>query len=146
MTEIAKHTLLITSFVTIMMVVVEYFNVLSSGRWQRLLSQQHRSQHLYAALLGAVPGCLGAFAITAMYSHGIVTLGVLVTTMIATTGDASFVILTVVPRQALLIFAILLLVSVGVGLLIDVFWRHRKNQSSLACKGLRVHNKYSCAI
>ena len=146
MTEIPTHALLITGFVTVMMVVVEYLNVLSSGQWQRRLSQQRWGQHLYAALLGAIPGCLGAFAITTMSSHGIVTLGVLVTTMIATTGDASFVILTVVPRQALLIFAILLLVSVGVGLLIDVFWRHRKNQSSLACKGLRVHNKYSCAI
>ena len=69
MTEIPTHALLITGFVTVMMVVVEYLNVLSSGQWQRRLSQQRWGQHLYAALLGAIPGCLGAFAITTMYSR-----------------------------------------------------------------------------
>jgi hypothetical protein len=44
-------------------------------------------QYLIAAALGAIPGCLGAYAVVALYAHRKVTLGALVATMIATSGD-----------------------------------------------------------
>ena len=97
--EIARTALMITGFVLVMMLLIEYLNILSEGVWQTRLSQHVWGQHLLAAFLGAIPGCLGAFAAVAMYAHGILTIGALVTAMIATSGDEAFIMLAMVPRQ-----------------------------------------------
>ena len=97
--RILKHALMITSFVFAMMLVIEYVNVLSRGSWQQKLTRGRWAQYLLAAFLGATPGCLGAFAVVAMYSHRVLSLGAVVAAMIATSGDEAFVMLAMIPRQ-----------------------------------------------
>ena len=80
MIELVKTALMITGFVLGMMLLIEYLNVLSAGTWQKRLAHHTWGQYLLGAFLGATPGCLGAFAAVAMYSHGVLTLGALVTT------------------------------------------------------------------
>ena len=75
LTSVVRHTLMITAFVGVMMLVIEYVNVLTQGRWQEQLSHRRWGQYLLAAFLGATPGCLGAFAVVAMYSHRNLSLG-----------------------------------------------------------------------
>ena len=89
--KIFLHALMITGFVFIMMLVIEYINVQSKGLWQKNLSKNKWRQYLIAGFLGAIPGCLGAFTMVAMFSHKLVSFGALVTTMIATSGDEAFV-------------------------------------------------------
>lgn len=119
-THILKHALVITGFVSVMMLVIEYLNVLTRGSWQERLTGHRWGQYLLAATLGATPGCLGAFAVVAMYSHGAVTVGAVVTAMIATSGDEAFVMLAVIPKQALVVTGILFVLGIVSGALTDL--------------------------
>ena len=101
MLHVFNHALMITGFVFVMMLVIEYVNVLTSGAWQKGLIRNKWGQYVVAALLGAIPGCLGAFVVVGMYSHQMLTLGAVVAAMIATSGDEAFVMLAMVPQQAI---------------------------------------------
>ena len=63
------RALMITAFVAVMMITVEYISVLTRGTFQDALSRNRWAQYLAAALLGALPGCLGPFTIVARYTH-----------------------------------------------------------------------------
>jgi hypothetical protein len=84
--DILKHGLVITGFVAVMMVVIEYLNVLTWGNWQSRLVKNRYGQYAVAAFLGATPGCLGAFTVVSMYTHGMLTHGALIACMVATMG------------------------------------------------------------
>lgn len=74
MLGILEHALVITGFVFVMMLVVEYVNVLTRGAIQQHLPQQRWSQLLLAAGLGITPGCLGAFVVVTLYAHRALSL------------------------------------------------------------------------
>ncbi len=57
--KILKHALMITSFVFIMMLLIEYINVQTRGKWQDSLKKSRWGQYLLGAVLGVIPGCLG---------------------------------------------------------------------------------------
>ena len=82
---------------------------------------------LLAAGLGVLPGCMGPFAIVTLHTHGIASLGAVVTVMIASTGDAAFYMLAVIPKSALGVSAILFGLAIVGGALTDRFlrWRQR---------------------
>jgi hypothetical protein len=102
---------MITGFVFVIMLVVEYFNVLTSGTFQRTLSGNRWGQYVAGVALGAIPGCLGGFAVASMYSHGIISVGAVIAAMISTTGDESFVMLATFPKKALLITLFLMVLG-----------------------------------
>jgi len=134
------HTLSITGFVFVMMLVIEYVNVFSKGLWRDGLAGSRWRQYLVAALLGVTPGCLGAFMVVGMYSHRMLSLGAVVTAMIATSGDEAFVMLAMMPRQAVLLSFALLILGILAGALTDVFARDRTD----GCTGLQVHDHEQC--
>lgn len=92
---------MITAFVAVMMIAVEYVNVLTRGAFQAGLRGSLIVQYLAAVGLGAIPGCLGAFTVIALYSHRVLSLGAVVGAMIATSGDEAFVMLALIPRTAI---------------------------------------------
>ena len=108
MVHIINHTVMITGFVFIMMVIIEYVNVLTSGTWQEKIICYRWRQYIFAAFLGATPGCLGAFAVVAMYSHRMLTVGAVVAAMIATSGDEAFVMLAMIPGKLSLLLSLFL--------------------------------------
>jgi hypothetical protein len=142
MLETINQSLLITAFVFVMMLMIEYINVLTSGRWQRALGKRRWVQYGIAVLLGAAPGCLGAFAIVAMYSHGVLSLGAVVAAMIATSGDEAFVMLALIPKQYILITFALVLVGVSAGSITDFFARRSRKRRQ--CTHLVLHDDSSC--
>jgi len=113
--EIIVDALMITGFVFVVMLVVEYFNVLTSGTFQRSMNKTGWRQYLVGVLLGAVPGCLGGFAVASMYSHGVLSVGAVIAAMIATCGDESFVMLAMFPLKALLLSIFLMLLGIVAG-------------------------------
>ncbi len=121
--ESVKHALTITSFVFVMMLIIEYVNVLTRGDWQDSLQKYPWMQYLLAAFLGATPGCLGAFTIVALYAHNAVRFGALVTVMIATSGDEAFVMLSLFPGTAIILTLILMLIGMVAGFLTDLFFK-----------------------
>ena len=118
--SIVQHAVTITSFVFIMMLLIEYVNVQTHGRWQEALKRGRWRQYLLASLLGAVPGCLGAFTVVSLYTHRILGFGALVAAMIATSGDEAFVMLSMFPVRALALTAVLFAIGVGAAYLTDL--------------------------
>ena len=141
MISVIKDSFMITSFVFLMMLIIEYINVLTKGDWQKRLTNRIWGKYLLAATLGVLPGCLGAFAVVTMYSHGLITIGAVVTTMIATSGDEAFVMLAMIPKQALLINIILFVVGMAVGTFTDFLIGKRKNKQALKCNVLKIHGE-----
>ena len=144
MIDVVKHAVMITVFVFVMMLVIEYINVLTSGKWQAGMAHHRRWQYFFAALLGATPGCLGAFAVASMYSHGILTLGAVVAAMIATSGDEFFVMLALIPQKALMIAGILFFIGAVAGILTDILFGKRYNHLSERHREFEVHTDESC--
>jgi hypothetical protein len=140
MVEVVKTALMITAFVSVMMLLVEYLNVSTAGAWQTRLTQRRWGQYLLAALLGATPGCLGAFAVVTMYSHGALTLGAVIAAMIATSGDEAFVMFALFPGQAAAVTGILFVIGFAAGILVDTVAGNRLTASPANC--LELHPSF----
>jgi len=117
---VIQRAVMITSFVAAMMILVEYFNVLTQGRLRGALQGSRASQYLLAAALGAVPGCLGAFVIITLYLHRSVSRGAVVACMVATSGDEAFVMLGMFPATATMLTFGLVLIGIVSGVATDV--------------------------
>ncbi|MDY0270054.1 putative manganese transporter [Trichloromonas sp.] len=138
------HALMISGFVFVMMLVIEYLNILTRGVWQEGLRGSRWRQYLLASFLGATPGCLGAFAVVSLYSHRVVSLGAVVAAMVATSGDESFVMLTLMPQTALGLFTVLLLIGLAAGLFTDLLVTERKVVCPLDGPGIAYHSSERC--
>jgi hypothetical protein len=106
-----------------MMLLIEYVNVKTQGTWQNKLKKNKMGQYLLCVFLGAVPGCLGSFTVVSLYSHGVVSFGAIVATMIATSGDEAYVMLSMFPSQAILLMAILAAIGFATGFITDKFYK-----------------------
>ncbi len=124
--DVIKHATMITSFVLMMMLLIEYINVQTRGEWQKNLKKSRLGQYTLAASLGVVPGCLGAFAVVSLYSHKMVSFGALVGVMIATSGDEAFVMLSMFPKSAIWINVILFFIAIVVAFVIDIIFKNRE--------------------
>jgi hypothetical protein len=143
--DVLRHAFMITSFVFVMMLVVEYLNILTDGAWRRRLARSAWGQYIFAAALGVLPGCLGSFAVVAMYSHRVMSLGAVVAAMIATSGDESFLMLAMFPARAVHVFAILFGLGIVGGALTDAIARRSNLGVSLECPGLEIHEEHRCS-
>ncbi len=118
---IIKQSIMITSFVLVMMLIIEFLNVKSRGHWAKHLKDSPFLQLLFAAFMGIIPGCLGTYTVVSLYAHGIVKFAALVTVMIATSGDEAFVMLSVIPKTALWLNLIIFFIAIGFGYIVLLF-------------------------
>ena len=142
--EILKHAILITSFVFVMMLLIEYINVQTHGSWQNKLKKNKFGQYALGVFLGAVPGCLGAFTVVSLYSHGVVSFGALVAAMIATSGDEAYIMLSLFPLQAIVLIVILSAVGFLVGYLTDKFYKSQGRLIEKLGHSLQLHEEELC--
>ena len=142
--DVLNHALVITSFVFTMMLLIEYVNVMTKGSWQEKLSKSKFGQYLLCVLLGAIPGCLGAFTVVSLYSHGVVSFGALVATMIATSGDEAYVMLSLFPTQAIMLTVLIVVIGLVVGYFTDVIFKKFNFSINLKLHGFEVHEEESC--
>ena len=125
--DILRNSILITGMVVVMMMMIESLNIESKGLLFKGLRKTKFGQVVVAALLGSVPGCMGGFATVSLYTHRMFSFGALVAMMIASSGDEAFVMLAMIPEQALILFAVLFVIAVIVGYLTDKIWDYRHN-------------------
>lgn len=137
-------SIMISGFVFIMMVTIEYINVQSKGVWQKHLTGNKWKQYIIAGILGALPGCLGAFTMVALFSHQLVSFGALVTTMIATSGDEAFVMFAMFPKQAAILTVIILVVGILAGYLTDKFYHPKSILDKMSAHNLELHDDKQC--
>lgn len=137
---IFTDSLMITGFVFVMMLLVEYFQVISAGYLGRWLQRGGLFRTAAVALVGVVPGCLGAFTNVTLYTHGMITFGTLAGAMIATSGDEAFVMLALFPDRALLLFALLFAYGLAVALIIDTLTPPRFFNKGCCPNGIILHS------
>jgi len=142
--DVLKHALMITSFVLIMMLLIEYINVQTRGSWQLALRRSRFGQYVLGAFLGVVPGCLGAFTAVSLYSHRSLSFGALVAAMIATSGDEAFVMFSMFPLQALWISIILFIIALIAGWLTDALFENQARFLQHEDHELLLHEEEVC--
>ena len=117
--DILRNSILITGLVVVMMMMIESLNIESKGMVFKGLKKTKFGQVVFGALLGSIPGCMGGFATVSLYTHRMFSFGTLTAMMIASSGDEAFVMLAMIPDQALILFAILFVLAVIVGVAVD---------------------------
>jgi hypothetical protein len=114
--SVLQHTLMITLFVLVVMLMIEYITVQTHGKWSKPLGKSRFLQIIVAAALGLIPGCLGGFTSVSLYLHRTFNFAALLTSMLSTTGDEAFVMFSMFPGKALILNIYLLVISVVTGL------------------------------
>lgn len=129
--DILRNSILITGLVVVMMMMIESLNIESRGMIFKGLRKTKVGQVVIASLLGSIPGCMGGFATVSLYTHKLFSFGALVAMMIASSGDEAFVMLAMIPDQALILFAVLLVVAIFTGVITDKIYdrRHQRHCS-----------------
>ena len=117
--DILRNSILITGLVVVMMMMIESLNIESKGMVFNGLKKTRFGQVVIAALLGSIPGCMGGFATVSLYTHKLFSFGALVAMMIASSGDEAFIMLAMIPDQALLLFALLFIIAIIAGVSVD---------------------------
>ena len=117
--DILRNSILITGLVVVMMMMIESLNIESGGLFFKGLRKTKVGQVIFGAVLGSIPGCMGGFATVSLYTHRMFSFGALVAMMIASSGDEAFVMLAMIPREALVLFAILFVLAIAVGIVTD---------------------------
>ncbi len=142
--ESLKHSLMITVFVFAMLMLVDYFNVLSRGRMTSAIRGGRFRQYVVASFLGATPGCLGAFMNVSFYVHGLISFGAIVGGMISTSGDEAFVMLAMFPGKAVMLFAILFVSGIILAWVADRVASILRIEPSQECQLTQVHEEEIC--
>jgi hypothetical protein len=119
--DVFRDTIMITSFVLVIMLVIEYINVQSHGNWLKKFENKRWAQYLIAGLLAIVPGCVGTFGIVSMYIHNMISFGALVTALLATFGDEAFVMFAMMPLTTIKLTLIIFALGIVVGVIVDLF-------------------------
>ena len=144
--DVLRNSVLITGLVMIMMLMIEYVNIHSHGRWFTRLRQNRFGQVVLGASLGIIPGCMGGFAVVSMYSHKLLSFGALIAMMIASSGDEAFVMLAMIPKEALLLMVVLFAVAILAGLLVDRFSKPHVHPHEGCVEGYQIHEEESVSV
>lgn len=135
------HAALITGLVFVLMMLVEVVTILTRDRITRTLRGGRWREHVIAGVLGATPGCGGAFLAVSMYARGTVSFGALLAATIATAGDESLVMLARAPRAGLALLAVLFVIGVSAGRLVDHLGRRWGLVTDECCEHSRLHDE-----
>ncbi len=118
-----QQTLLVTGFVLSMMMLIEYLNTITRGNWTRTLHRNKLSQVALGTLLGVTPGCFGTFTAVSLFTHKFISFGALVAALIATIGDEAFMMLALIPRQAIWLVMGIGALGFVVGMIVDLVYK-----------------------
>ncbi len=140
LSDVLIDSVSIALFVLLMMVLVDYTNVKTQGRLNALLKDSYKwKQYIVGSFLGTIPGDFGSFAGVSLYMHGIISYGTIAGLMIASAGDEAFVMLAMFPKTAVLLFAVLFVIGIFSGRLIDYTVLKFKIPNSAGCEVVQYH-------
>lgn len=137
---IIRQSATITLFVLSMMLIIEYFNVFSNGIWGNKLKNSTWKQILFAAVLGVIPGCLGAYTAVSLYIHNVIGTAALATAMIATSGDEAFFMFSIIPDTALILTVVIFFIAIASGFIVSFFFKKEDRIVNYPDKHMEVHN------
>ena len=118
--------LAVTVFVAAMVLLFSWLQYITAGKFVDAIRANKRWQPVIGALMGITPGCGGAIVMMPMYARGYVTYGTVIATLIATLGDAAFVLIGAAVTDSSFIAPVIavhlisFIVGVAWGYLVDV--------------------------
>lgn len=118
--DVLKESLEVCMLVMLMMSLVEALDLGHNSSFHKVFRKSRVGQVGLGALIGAIPGCVGGFAVTSLYNRGLVSFGALVAMMVASSGDEAFVMLSMFPRKAVMVICLLVCIAFVAGLLVDI--------------------------
>ena len=84
-----------------------------------------------SAFLGVIPGCGGAIMVMSLYTRGVVSFGSVLAALIATMGDAAFLLIASKPQAALIILPVTFITGIVFGYIVKPFTKNFINKISL---------------
>lgn len=110
----------VTSFVAITILI---FHLLQKSHFnlQSFLEKNKKFDILIAAFLGVLPGCGGAIMIMTLYVRKAISFSSVLTTLVATMGDAAFLLIAAKPKAALIILPLTYIVAIITGYIAKIF-------------------------
>jgi len=124
--DFLSQTAIITLIVTMMMMLIEYINVKTQGKFLTLVKKYPAAQIWLSALLGLIPGCVGIFAVVSLYTHHLISFGALLAAAISSFGDEAFFMISLIPKQTVILCLVLFALAIGFGYLADFIRRKQK--------------------
>ena len=121
------HTALsLTGIILVMMLLIEYLNIRSRGKWMQKINRTAFGQVLFGTLLGLVPGCMGTYFVVSLFTHGSIGFGAIIATFIATSGDEAFLMLSLIPKETLILTGVLAATAIAFGMLSQFLFKNVK--------------------
>ncbi|MFA5675397.1 MAG: putative manganese transporter [Christensenellales bacterium] len=106
-------------FVGAVLLIFGFINYKTQGRFVQKLENAKKLQPFIGALLGLTPGCGGTIFVMPLYLKGSVTFGTVVSALIATMGDAAFVLISTRPIEYIIVSGISFLAAIATGYIVD---------------------------
>lgn len=102
--------------ILLLFALIDYHN---NGRFVGYIEKAKRWQPVIGAVLGLTPGCGGAIFVMPLFFKGSVTFGTVVAALMATMGDAAFVLMAASPYHYLLVSLWAFAAAVSTGYAVD---------------------------
>ena len=136
--DVLSQTISITFLVLMMLMLIEFIHVKTSGKLFQLMHQKPWMQVLLSATIGLIPGCIGGFAIVSLYTHRVIGFGALLAALIASFGDEALFMFSFMPLKALSMAGILLLIAIISGWIVNKLSYFNRVNESLSNNHLEI--------
>ena len=98
---------------------------------QQFIEKNQNYEIPTSAFLGVIPGCGGAIMVMSLYTRGVVSFGSVLAALIATMGDAAFLLIASKPQAALIILPVTFITGIVFGYIVKPFTKNFINKISL---------------
>ena len=120
----------VSSFVGVTLIIFVFLEK-RNFNLQRFIEKNKSYEIPTSAFLGVIPGCGGAIMVMSLYTRGVVSFGSVLAALIATMGDAAFLLIASKPQAALIILPITFLTGIIFGYIVKPFTKNFINKISL---------------
>lgn len=141
-----NHALKITAFVFVIMMLVDYIEILTRGKMSEMIKGSYFRQYVITCALSSTPGCQGPIMNVSLYVHGLLTFGAIVGSTLVACGDEAFVMLALFPKKALMLFGILFILGIISAFLVDKIVPLLKIKPNQVCNLSEPHLEKECRI
>lgn len=119
MAALADAYFQVTVFVAVTLALVFFFEKAFAVDLGKLMRNNLRWQPVIASALGALPGCGGAIIVVTQFTRGHATFGAFISVLVATMGDAAFLLMARDFTSFLIVIGISLTAGTVTGWIVD---------------------------
>ncbi len=106
-----KETIEITLIIFVLMVIIELLVLKFNKQIVKFIKKNKFLSYIISSFFGIVPGCIGTFVMDSAYMSGLLGFGGIIAVMVATSGDESFVMLSMLASGELTWQPVILLIG-----------------------------------